>query len=403
MSSPAKPVGWLGRPAEARWPSGDETDPNPFVRFRHLLWSHRHAIETGMDDRGFVDLVHRLDDSVASVDGGGFRHTPLLHLGDLGTAMGHTGGLSGKDETGNVSGSHKARHLFGLALHLAVDGVPTDTPLAIASCGNAALGAAVVARATGRPLAVHVPTWADPEILDRLADLGADVRVCERRKGGTGDPCVLRFRELVTDGAIPFGCQGTENLMTIDGGRTLGFELASDLADRGAAADHLLIQVGGGALASSTVQALTDAVDLGVLDVRPALHAVQVEGCAPLARAFDMASRSDDPLDAVVDGEPGRYMWPWEEPASLATGILDDVVYDWQPIVWAMLDDRSGPIVATEAEIAEAHRLVHAHTQVDADPTGTAGVAGLLAARRDGLIGPDETVVVLLTGAERRH
>ena len=403
MNSPAKPVGWLGRPAEARWPSGDETDPNPFVRFRHLLWSHRHAIETGMDDRGFVDLVHRLDDSVASVAGGGFRHTPLLLLGDLGTGIGHTGGLFGKDETGNVSGSHKARHLFGLALHLAVDGVPTDTPLAIASCGNAALGAAVVARATGRPLAVHVPTWADPEILDRLADLGADVRVCERRKGGTGDPCVLRFRELVTDGAIPFGCQGTENLMTIDGGRTLGFELASDLADRGAAADHLLIQVGGGALASSTVQALTDAVDLGVLDVRPALHAVQVEGCAPLARAFDMASRSDDPLDAVVDSEPGRYMWPWEEPASLATGILDDVVYDWQPIVWAMLDDRSGPIVATEAEIAEAHRLVHAHTQVDADPTGTAGVAGLLAARRDGLIGPDETVVVLLTGAERRH
>ncbi len=201
-----------------------------------------------MDDRGFVDLVHRLDDSVASVDGGGFRHTPLLHLGDLGTGMGHTGGLFGKDETGNVSGSHKARHLFGLALHLAVDGVPTDTPLAIASCGNAALGAAVVARATGRPLAVHVPTWADPEILDRLADLGADVRICERRKGGTGDPCVLRFRELVTDGAIPFGCQGTENLMTIDGGRTLGFELASDLADRGAAADHLLIHVGGGAL-----------------------------------------------------------------------------------------------------------------------------------------------------------
>ncbi len=87
MNSPAKPVGWLGRPAEARWPSGDETDPNPFVRFRHLLWSHRHAIETGMDDRGFVDLVHRLDDSVASVDGGGFRHTPLLHLGDLGTAI----------------------------------------------------------------------------------------------------------------------------------------------------------------------------------------------------------------------------------------------------------------------------------------------------------------------------
>jgi threonine synthase len=156
----------------------------------------------------------------------------------------------------------------------------------------------------------------------------------------------------------------------------------------------LFVQVGGGALASSCVQALTDAVALGVLPARPGLHAVQSEGCAPLARAFDLAANADDPFS-------DSHMWPWEDPSSLATGILDDVVYDWQPLVATMLEDETTPVVATEADIAEAHRLVHAHTEVPADPTGTAGLAGLLAARREGVRGADEPAVVLLTGIER--
>jgi hypothetical protein len=44
---------------------------------------------------------------------------------------------------------------------------------------------------------------------------------------------------------------------------------------------------------------------------------------------------------------------------------------------------------------------VLAHTEVPADPTGTAGLAGLLAARRDGCIGADESIAILLTGVER--
>ena len=154
-------IGLLGRPPDARWPDPKaEADPNPFVAFRSLLWSHHAALATGWTDDRFVDEVRRLDDAVGEVDGRGFRTTPLQRLDDLATAIGQDGGLWAKDETGAVSGSHKARHLFGLALHLAVDGVPVDTPLAISSCGNAALGAAVVARAASRPLVVHVPTWA---------------------------------------------------------------------------------------------------------------------------------------------------------------------------------------------------------------------------------------------------
>jgi threonine synthase len=51
--------------------------------------------------------------------------------------------------------------------------------------------------------------------------------------------------------------------------------------------------------------------------------------------------------------------------------------------------------------VVDAHALVLAHTEVPADPTGTAGLAGLLAARRDGCIDPAESIAILLTGVKR--
>ncbi|NIR37703.1 MAG: hypothetical protein GWN79_06755, partial [Actinobacteria bacterium] len=78
------------------------------------------------------------------------------------------------------------------------------SPLAIASCGNAALAAAVVARAEQRDLRVFIPTWADEAVVEDLERLDARIEVCERREGESGDPTYLRFLEAVDDGATPF-------------------------------------------------------------------------------------------------------------------------------------------------------------------------------------------------------
>ncbi|MFZ2490223.1 MAG: hypothetical protein WA208_01940, partial [Thermoanaerobaculia bacterium] len=117
-----------------------DPEPNPFVRYRALLHSHATAMSRGMSDEQFVALVRRLDAAVAAVDGTGFIETPLIPLPMRGPEL----TLLVKDETGNVSGSHKGRHLFGLLLWLEVaraTGMLDDRPLrlAIASCGNAAL------------------------------------------------------------------------------------------------------------------------------------------------------------------------------------------------------------------------------------------------------------------------
>src|SRR6201999_4166713 len=98
---------------------------------------------------------------------------------------------------------------------------------------------------------------------------GAKVTRCSRTPGVAGDPAYLRFREAVDAGALPFTCQGNENGLVIEGGETLGWELASQLAAEHESIDRICIQVGGGALASAVIAGLEEACELGVLTRMP--------------------------------------------------------------------------------------------------------------------------------------
>ena len=399
--------GWLGSPAGARFDIDTGSD-NPFLRYRRLLWAHRRFAEAGRSDADYVTAVERLDRRVVELDGRGFRVTPTRPAPELGDQLGVE--LWVKDETGNVTGTHKARHLMGLALHLEAAGEAAGVPLAIASCGNAALAAATVARAAHRPLDVFIPPWADDFIVDALADLGARIEVCSRRPDELGDPCFGRFRDATAAGSLPFCAVGAENVWTIDGGRTLAFEMVEVLAAAGDL-DALFVQVGGGALASSVVQGFVEAADAGAIGRLPALYAVQTEGCAPLRQAWDRLSAlsSEVGMDAAVEAaaaDPARFMRPWappegDTPQSIATGILDDVTYDWLPIAWGVAATGGDVVVAPEHLVAEAHALARRWTDVPVDPTGTAGLAGLLAVRRNGSVADGARVGVLFTGADR--
>ncbi|MGO9909778.1 MAG: pyridoxal-phosphate dependent enzyme, partial [Acidimicrobiales bacterium] len=159
------------------FPDAAGTEAQPFVRYRGLLHARHLAVAGGLGDDAFVRIVRDLDGEVARIEGRGIIETPFALQLALGEAVGLGGPLFVKDETGNVAGSHKARHLFGVLVHLEVVeqiGLASrgDRPLAIASCGNAALAAAVVAAAGCRELHVFVPTDADAAVVDRLSDLG---------------------------------------------------------------------------------------------------------------------------------------------------------------------------------------------------------------------------------------
>lgn len=438
-----------------------------FEGYAERLEASRLVPEGAATSDAAATAIGELDAAVAAVEGHGFEPTPFAPAPELAGAAGiGDAELWIKDETGNVSGSHKARHLFGVALaHRLGDsgGDGSDAaPYAIASCGNAALAAAVVARAVGRPIDVFVPTWANEAVVDRITELGGRVVPCEREPGVPGDPAHHAMLAAIEAGAVPFSCQGTETPATIDGGRTLAWEMVDALLEhdggRPAHLDRLFVQVGGGALATAVVTGLAAVADRGDLARLPVVHAVQPEGNHPLVRAWDtLALESLTPerapntrdssyfLDRIVRAQavpegtmdngrraaiaesigpiegdrlrelvgrlrydPERYMRVWEkEPVSYASGILDDITYDWVDIVEAMLASGGWPLVAAEGDLRRAHRLAHEHTDIDVCPTGAAGLGGLLAltAAGDGSgaagVSPRERVAVLFTGRMR--
>jgi threonine synthase len=381
-------------------------DANPFVAFRPFLAWDSFAAANGMTEVARTALIRQLDVDIAGVAGIGFRNTPFDRADALSDALGFAedGGVWVKDETGNVAGSHKARHLISILLHLLTaeslglspwKGIAERPTLAIASCGNAAYAAATLAAAVKWPLRVFVPPHADPVVIAGLQQLHAHIVECPRRNAEpAGDPCMHRFREVVAAGAIPFTVQGTENMWCLDGGRTIGWEMARHFDENvvGPPLDRLFVQVGAGTLAASAINGFR------MSGVTPRLHAVQTKSCAPLQRAYAKVQAVGGPKAAAAHWS--ECMWPWEHVGnSAADGILDDETYDWLPVVQAMSEGNGGPIVVTETAVLEANELGRATTGIHASHTGTAGLAGLLAVRET--IDPDERVAVIFSGVSR--
>ena len=306
-------------------------DPNPFVAYGPRLAWWAFARANGMTEQACEALTREV--------AAGFATTPIARSELLSAELG--GDVWVKDETANVGGSHKGRHLVSILLHLrAAEALhlaerPRRT-LAIASCGNAAIAAATLAARVEWPIEVYVPEWADDRVVAHLEQLGATVNRCPRRSSDPpGDPALLGFRAAVDAGAVPFSVQGPENALCLDGGRTLGWELT----DAGVALDRVLVQVGGGALATCVGWGLGPSVRL---------DAVQAAGCAPLARAWERAS------GMTTDDVPGRWaelMSAWPDPHSVADGILDDETYDWLGVFDVLRQSGGRAIVVQEPSI----------------------------------------------------
>lgn len=408
-------------------------ETNPFLRFRQFDHVYIQARAAGLSDEAFVAIVRRLDEAIKRVDGRGFTITPYKQQRALGATVGFVGkgGIWIKDETGNVSGSHKGRHLFAVLVYLevlqALGLADVSAELVIASCGNAALAAAVLARAAERPLRVFIPEDAEEAVVAKIASLGAKIEVCPRQPGIKGDPTYHRFREAVRDGAIPFSCQGSDQALAVQGGKTLAWEMV--FSDE-PVPDRIVVQVGGGALASAVFSTFDEASELELLDDLPRMHAVQTRGCFPLVRAYERAvadlaaeyrlvlpedhdtramllrdqlwHRGIERFVRRVAKDRNRYMQPWDGvPHSIAHGILDDETYDWFAIVRAMLLSGGYPILVDDSDVSEALEMGRRETGIAVCPTGAASLAGVCVLTQKVNSALHQRVAALFTGHRR--
>ena len=235
--------------------------------------------------------------------------------------------------------------------------------------------------------------------------MGATLNVVHRHSGQSGDPCFHAFRQAVAAGSLPFSVQGSEVGLALEGGHTLGWELAEALADAAATLDLLFVQVGGGALGASCFRGLREALPGSV--GLPRLFTVQTIGAHPLKLAFDRfrSEHRGGELGIALKRaarERARYMRCWNGvPKSVALGILDDETYDWLALVEGMASSGGDALVATENELREANRLARGATAINASHTGTAGLAGLIGLLRRSRM-PRVRAAVLFTGAEQK-
>lgn len=388
-------------PPPIRVRSDDLSSSNPFVRYRGQLYAYRVALARGMSDEQFVAMAEGLNAALLSTGGTAFKETPLLWHAPLHCFI--------KVEVGNVAQSHKARHLanamlYLLALRQTGEEKLGSRRLAVASCGNAGLAAAEVAAAAQWPIDVCIPPNADEAVVARLAELaprGVATVVCDRSGAdvvtavgkvpstGAADPTLAVCRELVrAHGSIPFSVQGPECGLAVEGGHTLAWEILTALQRDHASISALgsvYVQVGGGALGAGLMQGMhrvlvDGSAEAASLRSEPRLVCVQPEGCQPLQRAWEAVQASGLSAHEAANDRP-QYMWAWDNPHSIAHGILDDETYEWVALCDAMARTRGGPITVAEEAIVAAHAYARDQLGVTVCHTGAAGLAALMEKR----------------------
>jgi threonine synthase len=387
----------------------DDISMNPFIRYRSRLYSHRVAMSRGMEDARYVAMVQEIDNALIRIDGNGFTETPLKWHEEL--------NLFAKDETNNVGQSHKARHLQNVMIYLQVlkltstDDSLSKRRLAVASCGNAGLAAATVAAAAEWPIDVCIPHNADDSVVNRLDELGAHIHMCGRDGApvstvfgdistqGAADPTLAVCRSLVSEhDSIPFSVQGPECGLAVEGGKTLAWEIADAMRrdHRSQELERCYVQVGGGALGAGLVQGFAED-GCGI----PSLECVEPAGKAVLNRALElMAAQGLRQAAGAAAKTRGEFMWPWDEPESIAHGILDDETYDWVALCDGMLSSGGGSHIVDDAGIIEAKGIAEGWG-VPVCHTGAAGLAGLIQSRRAGKMEGEKPSVVILSGLDR--
>ena len=297
--------------------------------------------------------------------------TPLIALDRVAAALGTQPGRAVvKDEGRLPTGSFKAR---GLALAVSMAKELGIDHLAVPTNGNAGAALAAYARRAGRKATVLCPADT-PEINVReIRQLGADTWLVN----GLIDDC----GRIVGGGKEAVGWFDVSTLKEpyrIEGKKTMGLELAEQMGWR--LPDVIFYPTGGDTGLIGMWKAFQELQALGWLDgPPPRMVAVQASGCAPIVRAWEQGLEHA-PL--------------WEGAHTVAAGIRVPVAIGDFLVIRAVRESGGFCLAVTDEAITKARALVAAADGLLLCPEGAATVAGYQRALAEGLVQPEEKVVL---------
>lgn len=311
--------------------------------------------------------------------------TPLLAAPRLAADVG-VRRLFIKDDGRNPSASFKDR-ASAIAVAKAQD--QQRPVVATASTGNAAAALAGQSAAAGQPNVVFVPRTAPPAKIAQLLVYGSRVLAVD----GSYDQAF----DLCTAACAEFGWYNRNtgyNPYMTEGKRTVAFEIGEQLArwlaaqgegDKGEMAmpDAVFVSVGDGCIIGGVHKGFSDLMRLGWSGRMPRLYGIQSSESAALANAWRAGLEVPEPVHAT----------------TRADSISVDAPRDAIKALRAVRESGGAYVTVTDEEIMAALLPLARKGATFAEPAGATAYAGLVAAAAQGLVGADETVVVINTGS----
>ncbi|MGO9645857.1 MAG: threonine synthase [Candidatus Bathyarchaeia archaeon] len=171
------------------------------------------------------------------------------------------------------------------------------------------------------------------------------------------------------------------NPYRIEGQKTISFEMWEQLGKR--VPDAVFVPVGNAGNISAIWKGFRELKGLDLINRTPRMIGVQAAGAAPLATAYAKGE------DRIV---------PWEHPETWASAIRIGAPASWRKALKAVQESNGSILSATDNEIRRAQKLLADHEGLFGEPASAAAVAGLIKARRTGLVGAHDAITCVITG-----
>lgn len=286
-----------------------------------------------------------------------------------------------KDETRNPTASFKDRAMaVGVAKAIEM-GIRTTTT---ASSGNAAAALAAYSAKAGMNTVAFVLESASEGKIAQLLLYGARVVKVKGLESGS-DPTVKMMLEAVKrKGWYPCPSFGPFNPYQVEGPKAISFELAEQFNWK--PFDWIFVPTGSGCLATGIWKGFRDLRKIGFIDFYPRIVVVQPEGNSPLVRA-------------ILQNKKFSEVEPQINPQTVASGLSDPFPWDGNGAMEGVRYTKGTAVSVPDGLILEAMKLLAKYEGIFAEPSGVAGLAGLMKALDEGLVDHSETVVVPITGS----
>jgi threonine synthase len=246
-----------------------------------------------------------------------------------------------------------------------------------ASTGNAAAALAGLCASVNQPNVIFVPESAPQAKVAQLLVFGSTVMLVKGAYDDAFELCLLAAKEYGW-----YNRNTAYNPYMTEGKKTASYEICEQLGWQ--APDRIFVSVGDGCIIGGLHKGLKDLLALGWIDRMPRLMGVQAAGSAYMAQAW---ANAEDVLTK-----------PPIQAHTLADSISAGLPRDRLKAMAAVRETGGAYLQVSDQEILAAIPALARGCGVFAEPAGAAAYAGLVKAVDEGLVPPEERIVVLVTG-----